>query len=401
LLFVPGIDLAQTGVAPITDIEQSLEADAPVLMIDADTGDRIPLWVEQDLQVTGPNDTTLMVRPAVHLREGHRYIAALRDLRDGGGNTIEPGRGFQIYRDAIPTFAPEVEDRRPHFEFIFATLAANGVGRDDLYVAWDFTVASARNLSERLLHIRDDAFANLGAAAPAFNVTLVQENPFGAGSGIARRVTGTYQVPHYLTNNAAPGSIFVNGPDGLPVQQGTLTAPFTCLVPRSAAGQGADPEPGRAVLYGHGIFGNHTQVTNGRWQAQAGTYNMVVCGTTTIGYSDSPATILANFQEVTRVQNQADRSQQGLLNTLFLGRLMKHDDGLVSHAAFQTPGGDPAIDGSDLFYTGQSQGALSGGALTAVAQDFTRSVLTAPSMNSALVLHRSTQGPAFVGVLKA
>jgi hypothetical protein len=36
-----------------------------------------------------------------------------------------------------------------------------------------------------------------------------------------------------------------------------------------------------------------------------------------------------------------------------------------------------------------------------VAQDFTRSVLTAPSMNSSLVLHRSTQGPAFVGVLKA
>ena len=155
------------------------------------------------------------------------------------------------------------------------------------------------------------------------------------------------------------------------------------------------------MIYGHGIFGSHTQVTNGRWQAQAGTYNMVVCGTTTIGYSDSPATILANFQEVTRVQNQADRSQQGLLNTLFLGRLMIHGQGLVSDPAFQTPGGDPAIDGSALFYTGQSQGALSGGALTAVAQDFTRSVLTAPSMNSSLVLHRSTQGPAFVGVLKA
>jgi hypothetical protein len=402
LLFVPGIDLVQTGAAPITDIEQSLTADAPVLMIDADTGERIPLWVEKDLQASGPNDATLMVRPAVHLREAHRHIVALRDLRDSAGTVLEPGRGFRIYRDAIPTFAPEVEDRRARFESIFATLEEHGVARGDLYMAWDFTVASARNLSERLLHIRDDAFATLGAAAPTFNVTQVVENPFPTGGpNIARRVTGTYQVPHYLTNNGAPGSIFVNGPDGLPVQQGVFTANFTCMVPRSAAGQGPNPEPGRAVLYGHGIFGSHTQVTNGRWQAQAGTYNMVVCGTTTIGFSDDPATILNNFQEVTRVQNQADRSQQGLLNTLFLGRLMIHEDGLVSHPAFQTPTGGPAIDGSDLFYTGQSQGALSGGAVTAVAQDLTRSVLTAPSMNSTLVLHRSTQGPAFVGVLKA
>ena len=401
LLHIPGIDLAQSGAAPITAIEQSLEADAPVLMIDVDTGQRIPLWVEADLQVTGPNDVTLMVRPAVQLREEHRHIVAFRGVRDTNGDVIEPGRGFEIYRDAIPTFAPEVEDRRAAMEDIFATLAANGVGRDDLYVAWDFTVSSARNLTERLLHIRDDAFGTLGDDAPSFTVTQVVENPFGADSGIARRVSGTYQVPHYLTNNGAPGSIFVNGPDGLPVQQGIYTALFTCIVPRTAAGQTADPEPGRAVLYGHGIFGSHTQVTGGRFQAQGAAYNMVFCGTTTIGYSDDPPTILNNFQEMTRVQNQADRSQQGLLNTLFLGRLMKHDEGLVSHSAFQTAGGDPAIDTSDLFYTGQSQGSLSGGAVTAVAQDWTRAVLTAPSMNGSLVLHRSTQGPLFVGVLKA
>ena len=45
---------------------------------------------------------------------------------------------------------------------LFATLAEAGIARDDLYLAWDFTVASERNLSERMLHIRDDAFAQLG-----------------------------------------------------------------------------------------------------------------------------------------------------------------------------------------------------------------------------------------------
>ena len=56
-------------------------------------------------------------------------------------------------------------------EAVFADLGDAGVDRGDLNLAWDFTIASGRNLSERLLHIRDDAFADLGDAAPAFTVT--------------------------------------------------------------------------------------------------------------------------------------------------------------------------------------------------------------------------------------
>ena len=36
---VPGIDLAQTGAAPITDIARSLDPDAPIVLLDTDTGD--------------------------------------------------------------------------------------------------------------------------------------------------------------------------------------------------------------------------------------------------------------------------------------------------------------------------------------------------------------------------
>ena len=56
-------------------------------------------------------------------------------------------------------------------EEIFTTLAAAGVARDDLYLAWDFTVASERNLTERLLLMRDDALrAARHGARPAFTV---------------------------------------------------------------------------------------------------------------------------------------------------------------------------------------------------------------------------------------
>ena len=46
-------------------------------------------------------------------------------------------------------------------EGIFATLEARRhQAQRELYLAWDFTVASERNLSERMLSIRDDAFGD-------------------------------------------------------------------------------------------------------------------------------------------------------------------------------------------------------------------------------------------------
>ena len=46
------------------------------------------------------------------------------------------------------------------------------------------------------LHIRDDALAQLGDAAPAFTITSV--TPGDADSDIARQVVGTYTV--YVNN---------------------------------------------------------------------------------------------------------------------------------------------------------------------------------------------------------
>ena len=47
-------------------------------------------------------------------------------------------------------------------ERIFRTLRRAGIPRRDLYLAWDFTVASERSLARRMLSIRDRAFAELG-----------------------------------------------------------------------------------------------------------------------------------------------------------------------------------------------------------------------------------------------
>ncbi len=143
-------------------------------------------------------------------------------------------------------------------------------------------------------------------------------------------------------------------------------------------------------MYGHGLFGDYTEVHTGNVR-QLGTENGVLtCATDWIGMSEDdvgpvaiPALLdLSNFSPLT------DRLQQGFLNFMYLGRLLTQPDGLVSDPAFQFSG-NPVLDPSQVFYYGNSQGGIAGGALTAVEPDVTRSVLYVPGMNYSLLLTRS------------
>src|SRR3954471_8649293 len=94
--YVPGLDLAKTGAVPITDIGAYADRDAPVAVIDAATGRRWPIWTELDRSV---DDPALLIRPAKNFREGHRYIVALRAMKDARGRAIAPSAGFKALRD--------------------------------------------------------------------------------------------------------------------------------------------------------------------------------------------------------------------------------------------------------------------------------------------------------------
>ena len=77
-----------------------------------------------------------------------------------------------------------------------------------------------------------------------------------------------------------------------------------------------------------------------------------------------------------------DRLQQGVLNTLFLGRLMLNPHGLRVQPGVPAAG-RPVIDTSHLYYDGNSQGGIEGGLATAVAPDLRRAVLGSPGSTTA------------------
>ena len=405
---VPGLDtpeaLAATGAVPLNRLDGFEQRNTPVVVIDTRNGDRWPIWVEIDANASTPARTALLIHPARNWAPGHRYAIALRNLKDGAGNVLEAPEGFRYLRDRLRVNDRAVKDQEKRFEKVFRDLRGAKVKRRDLYLAWDFTVSSDENIAERMLHIRDDAFAQLGdtnladvqvqGSAPSFQVTSVENFTQAQDPELARRIQGTYEVPCYLVPNCEPGGRFALGENGLPSRNGTYTAEFNCGVPHAAV-DAVGAQPGRPQVYGHGLLGSASQATSSDQQILAQTHNFVICATTTIGFSSGDIPNIAGniLPQLGRFPELTDRVQQGLLNTLFLGRLMIHEGGFVSDKAFHVDGtstaSPPVLDRSRLYYNGNSQGGILGGAATAVAPDWTRATLGVPAMNYSVLLNRS------------
>jgi hypothetical protein len=401
LLKVPGVDLDMTGAVPITDIERSLDAGAPIVIVNASTLDHHLFWAELDANATTDANRSLILRPGVNFEENTRYIVALRDMKDGTGTLITPNADFLKYRDNVPFTLPAEsakEARRAHFEDLFTTLADAGVPRANLYLAWDFTVASADNIAGRMLHIRNDAFGDLGSGVPTYVITQVENE---VDSRIYRRITGQYFVPRYMST-PLPSSRFVLDANGLPVRQpGDQPASFICTIPRAAlANAVAAAVPARASIYGHGLLGSNSEINAGNVKDMGNEHNFVFCATKWIGMADEDiGNAITILQNLANFPTLADRVQQGILNQLYLARLMIHANGFPADVNFQDVLGNSVIDPANVFFDGNSQGGIIGGALMAVAQDITRGVLGVPGMNYSTLLNRSVDFDVYATVL--
>jgi hypothetical protein len=397
--FPQGVDLALSNVPPLTNFALSTGTASATVLIDADTLEHVEHFGENDVSIAvnnmpvAPPSQAFIIRPGRRLKNNGHYIVAIRHLFDGGGMPIAPDPAFQALRDGTPSGSAALEARRPQFEQIFTTLAAAGVSRSDLVLAWEFHTASDDSLERWLLSMRDETFAALGIGAPAFQVTTVENDPFG-DPRVCRRVQGTYDVPRYMTDDN-PGSRLVIGPAGVPVQQGVTKAPFTAIIPCSLLNP--LPHPGRPIFYGHGLLGSGLgEVSSGHLRTLADTYGFVVVATDWQGMSSADmSTIISFIPDISGFPTLPERLHQGILNQLVLGHLLGAPNGLAADPAFLG-----TIDPSEVFYYGNSQGGILGGSVMALTQETTRGVLGVPAANFSTLLQRSIDFNPFFFVLR-
>jgi hypothetical protein len=385
IVHVPGLDnrraFERTEAVGLADVSRAFVGNQPIVIIDERTSRRQLIWSELDATASTAQTTNLLIHPGSNFAAGHTYVVALRGLRDARGRPIGAPLWFQRLRDNLPL--PRAErSQRARYAVIFKALRSAGVSRRGMYEAWDFTVASTSSLTSRLLAIRNDAFGQLGdddlsdgkvqGRAPSFTVTATDQL-----APRLRRVQGTLNVPCYLVScgsSATTGFYYASAePDALPTQipGNVAVAPFECVIPTSASSS----HPARVSLYGHGFLGSRAEVEAPWVQEMATAFNTSFCATDWWGQAaaDLPGFIGA-LRNVNELPSVVDRIQQGVLNTLYLGRLMVSPSGFASNPAFQAAG-VPVIDTSSLYYDGNSDGGILGGVTTAVAPDFRRAVL--------------------------
>jgi hypothetical protein len=416
IVHVPGLDnptaFAKTGAVGLLNMSEAFVKATPIVLIDVATGQRQLIYSEIDSNAPNAADTNLMIIPGKALTDGHTYVVAMRRLRNSSGQILTAPSWFEKLRDGKP-LPPREATQKSRYTKIFAALSKAGIARSNLYEAWDFTVASEHSLTYRLLSIRNQAFAQLGDTHLADGVPQGHAPSFSITSDAAlnpqiTKIVGTYQVPCYLITcgpTAETGFHYSSSsPDAAPTQKpgNMATASFECLLPDSAS----PANPARVALYGHGLLGDKSEVEDS-WVTDLITNdNMAFCATDWWGLAAGDETLAINAsQNLNLFEVLVDRLQQGVLNTLFLGRLLRSSDGFASNINFQSSpispsAGQPVIDTSHLYYYGDSQGGIEGGLTTAVAPDWTNAVLGVTGIDYGnMLIQRSTDFTPFKQLL--
>ncbi len=390
-----------TGLPGHESLDASLTKDSPTVLMEAETGALVPHWAEIDHAVDNAlprfrdpqPQRTFYLRPAVRLKDNTRYIVAIRKVIDEAGQVIEPSPEFKNLRDGTTSKESSIEARRALYTDIFAKLQKAGIAKDNLQISWDFHTASREGITGAVVKMRDDALKAVGTDGPDYEIVKVEENP---NKWIAKRMLVRMKnVPLFMDKMATRGRLQY-GPDGLPKQNGTGEYDVLVHIPNAAKTKALP-----LLQNGHGLFGRKTEGQDG-YLAQASdefgyvSFSVDFAGMSEEDYKDYvPDALIADIGTFPKLS--IERQHQGLINSLVAMRLMSGK--FVKEAQIQY-GDHSAIDPTQRYYRGDSQGGIFGTTYMAITTDVTRGVLGEPGAPYSLLLNRSVDFNPFFFILE-
>lgn len=372
--------------APQRGWDRSLSNDSPTVLLEADTGRRVPHIAEVDPRPEASR-AALVIRPLERLRNRARYVVAIRGLRTREGAVIDPTPGFRALRDraGMTPLAARFEAE------VFPVLARASVAREALQLAWDFTTESQELVTRDLRAVRDDAIVRIRTTPPTVRVTRVAENPSGH---IARRVEVMLRVPLY-TDDDAPGTRLARDAMGRPAFQRWIEVPALVIVPPSVLRAGA--APARFLQFGHGFFGTREEAAGGFVPAFADAHGFVAACLDWSGMSteDLAFVLSAIARDPSASMDFTDRVPQAMVNQLSLAAARASIAGLP---ALQREGAS-VLDPSAVYFVGISQGHILGGTYLALSHEVRRAVLEVGGANFSFMMFRARPFAGFLTVI--
>ncbi len=391
LALLPGPVDATSLVFWTGDVARSTDASSPTLLIDATTGARVPHFAELDPRAAeSPDRQALILRPLDRLEPGRRYVVAIHGLSKTDGSPIEAPRGFASLRDDLGSSHPALAAISPRYEAeVFPLVAAAGVPRSELLLAWDFTTRSEAYAMGDLVGVRDDLLARASSLPPP----VVISEELAPGPNIARRIELTMTVPLYV-DSAEPGALLV-GPGGQ--SSGTAEVPFTIWIPPSVEGRAPGSPPARLLQFGHGFFGDRYECDTFAAELAEEEGFVVVAADWWGMSSDDRGVLLANLvNDPGNTLAFTDRVHQGMAN--FLALAHHAQSSLVVLPELQIAGA-PAYDPSAIYFYGISMGHILGGTYLALSPAIERGVLGVGGANFSLMMFRASPFGPFLALI--
>ncbi|HET9987595.1 MAG TPA: hypothetical protein VFQ65_03730, partial [Kofleriaceae bacterium] len=194
---------APGGVDPATLTGQdalatSITLASSTLILDITASQLVAHFAEVDVNEQDHLDNqAVYLRPAQRLTGGHRYAVAItKAVKANGGKDLARTAAFQAVLDDRDFGHARLDQDRPRLRDAIAALEAAGVARDDLLVAWDFTVNDDATTIQDSLTARDVALEAMGPGGANLSYTITSDTGTVNGDPrIARRIELDYQVP--------------------------------------------------------------------------------------------------------------------------------------------------------------------------------------------------------------
>ncbi|MBM4358826.1 MAG: hypothetical protein FJ096_12045 [Deltaproteobacteria bacterium] len=378
--FPEGID-ASDLVEATSDLGGSLLDTSPTLIL-AEDGHRILHIAELDPRAKTEDRRALLIRPLERLDDGKRYVVAIRRLRGLDGSTLPPREGFRRLRDREANDEPALASFAGFEDRVLAPLEAAGVKRDELQLAWDFTVRPREDATGDMLAIREAVLNHFASKPASFQVVSVTEAP---DEVTARRVELTLDVPLFTEKNE-PLSPLRRDAKGRVSAEGTTPVPVTVWIPKSVAERPMDAPPARLLQFGHGFFGMRSEVED-VVLGLANERGFVVMALDWWGMSEADKAPVADELAVNLPGGLAfcDRVHQAMANQLALGESAAALAALPELSIASRPTFAPA---ASLFY-GISMGHILGGTFLGLSPRIERGVLGVGGADFSLMMFRA------------
>jgi hypothetical protein len=386
--------VSPTGLPPFTDPAQSLAANSPIVLVDMKTGERAPFFAEIDMNIQpiAPTQANLIIRPLARLNAGDRYaVGILNTVMDQDGKPLKPSPAFQAILDDKdfdhPLF-PALKERYPD---ILAALAAQGVNKDDLVLAWDYTVASDDFLTSDLTTMVNAALPTLGTNGSNLTFTATAQP---AITGIYNSYLGTFTSPNFLSDGLNDDSILIrDATTHLPVLTGTYQANYAALVPECVTTM---PLPRPIIIFGHGLFGSAASyLSNTLVQSLAENYCVIIVAGNFIGLTQAqiPLAPLA-VNDMNKAPEISEKLAQSIIDFITLEVIAR---GPMATSSTFSYNGTPVMDPTKVYYVGGSLGGIMGNTFMAYDPNITRAVLGVPGGVWSMLFERSNAWTLLIG----